>query len=196
MCDTQAAVAPERTRRKALTAEEKAAIIADYKAGLSMAAIREKYDYRGKRGIKELVPDAAPIANAPPPRRKDEPGVLYASRVRAWMLKNNPAFAARWRQSHKVKGAANSRKHRRKAERMVAELNSVETRGVWRLARNVPESARRKHGIEVRRVAGATRIYLMPAPPPVPVQPAADIPLAIVAAPPPTLWQRIVGWFR
>lgn len=26
--------------------------------------------------------------------------------------------------------------------------------------------------------------------------PAADIPPAIVAAPPPTLWQRIVGWFR
>ena len=157
---------PNRGHR--YTPEQKAAIRADYKAGMSYADLKAKYGLVHNKSLARLVADIAnrrtdKVKNAKPVREKGESHQAYGSRVWQWKCQNDPEWAKEVQAKRVASYKATMRKRR------LAKL-------------------RHERAIERAKAEDAA------------VQATVDFDNAHMddapVMPPPTLWQRIVGWFR
>jgi hypothetical protein len=103
---------------------------------------------------------------APPTRRHGEPSLEYARRVRAWKLANDPDYRASL--SRSLKKAAARRRRKIEARRAAAERQAAAV------------AAAKVADAEAHNLVDLNNAQLDDMPPPAP----------------PTIWQRIVSFFR
>lgn len=201
--------APYSERRgRRFTQQEKDAIRADYQAGLTYAAIKEKHGLTSNKSVARLTEDIKNRRDASKPskpaRELGESNIDYAARVQRWMRENIPGYATQF-ESNRLRGLKNkTKKSARLAELACRKLNQTETRGRWVTMRSYMRETGLKRGGAGRRIYASVierrycwnqvAIYLLPHEHPADTAPAV-LPLATPPAPP-TLWQRFVAIFK
>lgn len=142
----------------------------------------------------DTQPDGKPV------RMKGENKNAYATRVYAWMHRNDPAFAARHKKATISGNARKVRKARKVASSLCATLNQTEKRGLWMTRREVMaalntenentfQSFTKKHRLDIRRAYAREHIFLMPIDV-LPTPPTITPPVVAKT----TIWQRLFSW--
>ena len=204
--ETTYATARHRGRPRTYSEDVRRAIKADYEAGKRVNEIARE------RGMHKS--SVHWILGYRPPSLK----VVPNEKRGGWRIKDRET----WEKNMAAGVAKSFKAEERKARKVCRSLNQGETRGAWMTpsqcveaglcqTRSAVEQRVKKHGWERRKWRDGSRIPIVLVPYSdkwgaalrpntavvVPPAPATDIaPAIVVAPPPPTLWQRIVGWFR